>query len=68
MFSLIIGIALIAFGVCLIADLGGIATRIHAFFTSFMNPGQATTGTIRLVGVFAALVGVVWVVTSFPLG
>ncbi|WP_112466700.1 hypothetical protein [Streptomyces triticisoli] len=68
MFSLIAGILLIAFGVCLVGDIGKTATRIHAFFTSFMNPGYATTGTIRLGGVFAALVGAGWVVTSFPLG
>jgi hypothetical protein len=67
-FSLIVGILLIAFGACLIGDLGKIATRIYAFFTSIMNPGYATTGTIRLVGVFTALVGAGWVVTSFPLG
>lgn len=68
MFSLIVGILLIVFGVCLIGDFGRTATRLYAFFVNFMNPGRATAGTFRLVGVFAVLLGVGWVATSFPLG
>lgn len=62
MFSLTIGVALIALGVCLMVDVRGVAGRIYDFYASFMNPGNATRGTIRVVGVFMTLVGVVWVV------
>ncbi|ULR52279.1 hypothetical protein [Streptomyces deccanensis] len=68
MFSLIIGILLIIFGVCLVGDFGRIATRLYTFFADFMNPGRATAGTFRLVGLFAILLGIGWVATSFPLG
>lgn len=68
MFGLAVGIVITVFGVLLIVDFGKIATRIYDFFTSFMDPGRATAGTFRLVGVFAILVGAMWIVTSFPLG
>ncbi|WNI22715.1 hypothetical protein [Streptomyces sp. ITFR-16] len=68
MFSLIVGILLIIFGVSLIGDFGRIANRLYSFYADFMNTGRATARTFRLVGVFAVLVGVGWVATSFPLG
>ncbi|MEU6184102.1 hypothetical protein [Streptomyces coeruleorubidus] len=68
MFGLAVGTAMIVFGVLLIGDFGKAATRIYDFFASFMDPGRATAGTFRLVGVFAILVGAVWAVTSLPLG
>ncbi|MDX2528251.1 hypothetical protein [Streptomyces europaeiscabiei] len=68
MFSLIVGILLIVFGVCLIGDFGRIATRLYTFFADFMNPGRATAKTFRVVGVIAVLLGVGWVGTSFPVG
>ena len=37
------------------------------FFASFMDPGRATAGTFRLVGVFAIPVGAMWIVASLPL-
>ncbi|WP_328687890.1 hypothetical protein OHA74_54235 [Streptomyces phaeochromogenes] len=68
MFGMIFGILLILFGVCLIGDFGRIATRLYTFFADFMNPGRATAGTFRIVGIFAVLVGSGWVATSLPLG
>jgi hypothetical protein len=67
-FGLIFGIILILFGVCLIADVGKVATRLYALFADFMDHGRATVGTFRLVAMFAILLGVGWVATSFPLG
>jgi len=67
MLSLAVGIALTIFGVLLIGDFGKIATRIYDFFASFMDPGRATAGTFRLVGVFAIPVGAMWIVASLPL-
>ena len=61
--SLTIGLV----GVCLIGDFGRVAGRLHTFFADFMSPGRATAGTVRLVGMFAVLVGVGWGATSFPL-
>ncbi|MFD8910907.1 hypothetical protein [Streptomyces sp. NPDC059575] len=66
--GLVVGVAFIVFGVCLIADMSGVARRIHDFYASFMDPGRATPNTIRVVGVFVTLVGVGWVGTSLPLG
>lgn len=68
MFNLTVGILLIILGACLIGDFGGITSRLYAFFADFMNPGRATAGTFRLVGLFGVLLGVGWVATSFPLG
>jgi hypothetical protein len=66
-FGLIFGIILILFGLCLIADVGKVATGLFTFFDDFMDPGRATVGTFRLVGMFAVLLGAGWVATSFPL-
>ncbi|MES5819773.1 hypothetical protein [Streptomyces sp. RG80] len=65
MIPLIFGVSLIGFGICLIADLGGVAHRIFDFYASFMNPGRATVNAFRLVGVFGVLVGSMWVAASF---
>lgn len=65
MFLLIFGISLIGFGICLIADAGGVAHRMFDFYASFMNPGRATANTFRLVGIFGVLVGSIWVAASF---
>ncbi|MBE1594168.1 MULTISPECIES: hypothetical protein [Streptomyces] len=43
--GLIFGILLILFGVCLIRDVGSVATRLYTFFADFMNPGRVTAGT-----------------------
>ncbi|MDX3093724.1 hypothetical protein PV417_03920 [Streptomyces sp. ME19-03-3] len=59
--SLVVGLTLIAFGVCLVIDFAGVAGHIHNFYASFMNPGRATPNTIRLVGVFVILVEAGWV-------
>lgn len=65
MFLLVFGIALVGFGICLIGNVRGIASRIYDFYESFMNPGRATVNTLRLVGVFMTLVGIGWVAASF---
>lgn len=54
MFTLIVGILLIVFGVCLIGGYGRIATRTYALFTSFMNPRYGIAGTFRLVSWWAS--------------
>ncbi|KAF4408917.1 hypothetical protein [Streptomyces lycii] len=65
MFLLIGGIVLIGFGICLVGDVGGTATRIFDFFESFMNPGRATPTTLRIVGAFVLIVGAGWFAASF---
>ncbi|MFC8008190.1 hypothetical protein ACFUMJ_05230 [Streptomyces olivaceus] len=67
MFLLIVGLVLIGFGVCLIANVREIAYRIFDFYASFMNTGRATRETFRYVGIGGVLVGVIWVAASFSM-
>ncbi len=65
MFLLIVGMALIGFGVCLIGNVGGVAHRLFDFYASFMNTGRATPSIFRYVGIGGVLVGSLWVAASF---
>jgi hypothetical protein len=65
--SAIVGVLLVALGTLVVGNFGRVATRIYNFYTSFMAPGHATVGTVRLVGIFFIAVGSGWVVTSLPI-
>ncbi|WP_432044295.1 hypothetical protein [Streptomyces cadmiisoli] len=65
MFLLIVGMAPVGFGACLIGNVGGISHRIFDFYASFRNTGRATRLTFRYVGIGGVLVGFLWIAASF---
>lgn len=50
MFSVLVGVIVTSFGVCLLANLWKLADRIFDYYSRRIAMGSATVGTFRLVG------------------
>lgn len=61
MLSTLVGALTLFFGVSLLGNFWNLAGGLFERVSDLVDPGAATMNTFRAIGVFAVLVGTIWV-------